>query len=116
MGSKGHEADGKKDDLVKAAFKLAKEAEVIETRKAELKAMGVKELKVLLANNGLEANCKVPDMVTAILKYEQRVQEEIRAYEAKVRDLTQQKQGEFESLSLHELKQLLVAKGLKTGV
>merc|ERR1712172_426676 len=79
-------------------------------------AMGVKELKVLLANNGLEANGKVPDMVAAILKYEQRVQEEIRAYEAKVRDLTEQKKGEFESLSLNELKQLLVAKGLKAGV
>merc|ERR1711948_62771 len=77
---------------------------------------GVKELKLLLANNGLEANCKVPDMVAAILKYEHRVQEEIRAYEAKVKDLTEQKKGEFESLSLHELKQLLVAKGLKTGV
>merc|ERR1712151_1191791 len=82
----------------------------------ELKSMGVKELKQLLTTHGLEATCKVPDMVNAILKYEQRVQEEIRAYEAKVRDLTEQKKDEFERMSLNDLKQLLVAKGLKAGV
>merc|ERR1712032_1715630 len=48
--------------------------------------------------------------------YEQRVQEEIRAYEAKVKDLMEQKKDEFERLSLNDLKQLLVAKGLKAGV
>merc|ERR1712176_787969 len=45
-----------------------------------------------------------------------RVQEEIRAYEAKVRDLTDKKKEEFERMSLSDLKQLLVAKGLKAGV
>jgi len=55
-------------------------------------------------------------MVNAMLKYEQRVQEEIRAYEGKVRELTDQKRGEFESMPLGELKTLLVAKGLKAGV
>merc|ERR1712226_1327103 len=54
--------------------------------------------------------------VNAILKYEQRVQEEIRAYEAKVRDLTEQRKDEFERMSVNDLKQLLVAKGLKAGV
>merc|ERR1712232_114060 len=44
------------------------------------------------------------------------VQEEIRAYEAKVRDLTEQTKDEFERMSLNDLKQLLVAKGLKAGV
>merc|ERR1712039_842894 len=110
------EADGKKEDLVKAAFKIAKEEEAVEVRKSELKAMGVKELKQLMATHGLEASAKVPDMVNAMLKYEQRVQEEIRAYEGKVRELTEQKKGEFESMSLNELKALLVAKGLKAGV
>merc|ERR1711870_114113 len=59
---------------------------------------------------------KIPDMVNAVMKYEQRVQEEIRAYEAKVKDLTEQKKDEFERMSLNDLKQLLVAKGLKAGV
>merc|ERR1712151_1082601 len=77
---------------------------------------GVKELKQLLATHGLEANGKVPDMVNAIMKYEQRVQEEIRAYEAKVMDLTEKRKEEFERMSLTDLKQLLVAKGLKAGV
>lgn len=116
LTSKGVEADGKKEDLVKAAFKTAKGEEAVETRRNELKAMGVKELKQLLTSHGLETSAKVLDMVNAMLKYEQRVQEEIRAYESKVRDLTEQKKGEFESLSLNELKAQLVAKGLKAGV
>jgi len=116
LAAKGIEVDGKKEDLVKAAFKLAKDEEAVETRKSELKAMGVKELKQLMAKHGLEASAKVPDMVSAMLKYEQRVQEEIRAYEGKVRDLTEHKKGEFDSMSLNELKSLLVAKGLKAGV
>merc|ERR1712232_1243974 len=70
----------------------------------------------LLMTHGLEATSKVPDMVNAVLKYEQRVQEEIRAYEAKVRNLTEQRKDEFERMSLTDLKQLLVAKGLKAGV
>merc|ERR1712039_785648 len=99
-----------------AAFHLAKEEQAIEERKHELKAMGMKELKQLLTTHGLEAPGKVPDMVTAVLKYEQRVQEEIRAYEAKVKEMTEQKKDEFERMSLNDLKQLLVAKGLKAGV
>merc|ERR1712080_732280 len=55
-------------------------------------------------------------MVGAVLKYEKRVQDEIRSYEAKVQDLTEQKKGEFDRMSLNDLKQLLVAKGLKAGV
>merc|ERR1712039_1110189 len=110
------EADGKKEDLVKAAFKIAKEEEAVEVRKTWVKAMGMKELKQLMATHGLEASAKVPDMVNAMLKYEQRVQEEIRAYEGKVRELTEQKKGEFDSMPLGELKALLVAKGLKAGV
>merc|ERR1712137_1423367 len=74
------------------------------------------DLKRLLTTHGLEAGGKVSDMANAILKYEQRVQEEIRAYEAKVRDLTEQRKDEFERMSLTDLKQLLVAKGLKAGV
>merc|ERR1712039_472197 len=116
LSSRGVEVDGKKEDFVRAAFNLAKEDQAVEERKNELKAMGAKELKQLLATHGLEATSKVPDMVSAILKYEQRVQEEIRAYEAKVKDLTEQKKDEFERLSLNDLKQLLVAKGLKAGV
>merc|ERR1711972_771180 len=116
LTSKGVEADGKKEELVKAAFNLAKEEQAVEERKSELKAMGVKELKQLLANHGLESPGKVSDMVNAVLKYEQRIQEEIRAYEAKVRDLTEQKKDEFERMSLNDLKQMLVAKGLKAGV
>jgi len=116
LTTKKVEADGKKDDLVKAAFKIAKEEQAIDERKTELKAMGVKELKQLLATHGLEATGKVPDMVNAIMKYEQRVQEEIRAYQAKVQDLTEQRKEEFERMSITDLKQLLVAKGLKAGV
>merc|ERR1711972_768621 len=64
---------------------------------------------------GLESNGKVPDMITTLLKYEKRVQEEFSAYEAKVKELIDQKKDEYEGLSLSELKQLLAAKGLKAG-
>merc|ERR1719436_1215369 len=75
--------------------------------------MGLKELKNLLASNGLESSAKLQDMVNTQLKYEKRVQEEFRAYEAKVKELTEQKKEEYEGLSLSVLKQLLAAKGLK---
>merc|ERR1712039_571135 len=116
LSSRGVEVDGKKEDFVRAAFDLAKEDQAVEERKNELKVMGAKELKQLLTTHGLEAPGKVPDMGNAILKYEQRVQEEIRAYEAKVKEMTEQKKDEFERMSLGDLKQLLVAKGLKAGV
>merc|ERR1712194_451657 len=114
--SKGREAEGNKEELVKAAFRLVQEQEAIDSRRNQLKSMGAKELKQLLATNGLESNGKIADMVGALLKYEVRVQEEFRAYEAKVKELTEQKKDEFEGLSLNVLKQLLVAKGLKAGV
>merc|ERR1712194_402788 len=114
--SKGREAEGTKEELVKTAFKLVQEQEAIDSRRNQLKSMGVNELKQVLATNGLEANGKVADMVGAVLKYEVRVEEELRAYEAKVKELTEQKKDEFEGLSLNALKQLLVAKGLKAGV
>merc|ERR1712194_776325 len=56
--SKGRDAEGKKDELVKAAFKLVQEEEAIEARRHQLKAMGIKDLKQLLATNGLESNGK----------------------------------------------------------
>merc|ERR1712187_608594 len=86
-----------------------------DARKKELKSMGLKDLKQLLASKGLDSSGKASDMVNALLKYEQRVQEEYRAYEAKVKELTEQKKEEYEGLSLSVLKQLLAAKGLKTG-
>merc|ERR1712228_703355 len=116
LNAKGAEVDGKKEDLVKAAFNLAKEEQAVAERRNEVKAMGAKELKQLVTSHGLESSSKLPDMVNAIMKYEQRVQEEIRAYEVKVKDLTEQKKDEFERMSLNDLKQLLVAKGLKAGV
>merc|ERR1712187_307694 len=86
-----------------------------DARKKELKSMGLKDLKQLLASKGLDSSGKASDMVNALLKYEQRVQEEFRAYETKVKELIEQKKEEYEGLSLSVLKQLLAAKGLKTG-
>jgi len=113
--SKGHDGEGKKEDLVKAAFHLALEEEEIEARKNQLKALGVKDLKQLLTENGLQASGKLPDMVNAQLTYEKRIKDEYRAYEAKVREMTEQKKDEYEGLPLAELKKLLEAKGLKAG-
>merc|ERR1712039_641586 len=74
-----------------------------------------KDLKELLAENGLQSSGKVPDMVNAQLTYEKRIKDEYRAYEAKVREMTEQKKDEYEGLPLAELKKLLEAKGLKAG-
>jgi len=114
--SKGHDGEGKKEDLVKAAFHFALEEEETEARKDELKALGVKDLKQLLTENGLQASSgKLSDMVNAQLTYEKRIKDEYRAYEAKVREMTEQKKDEYEGLPLAELKKLLEAKGLKAG-
>merc|ERR1712113_215652 len=43
------------------------------------------------------------------------IKDEYSAYEAKVREMTEQKKDEFEGLPLAELKKLLEAKGLKAG-
>merc|ERR1712151_345908 len=79
------------------------------------KALGVKDLKQLLIENGLQANGKLPDMVNVQLTYEKRIKDEYHAYEAKVKEMTEQKQTEYEGLPLAELKKLLEAKGLKAG-
>merc|ERR1711920_684260 len=113
--SKGHDGEGKREDLMKAAFHFALEEDETEARKNQLKSMAVKDLKELLAENGLQSSGKVPDMVNAQLTYEKRVKDEYRAYEAKVRELTEQKKDEYEGLPLTELKKLLAAKGLKAG-
>merc|ERR1712217_893045 len=89
--SKGHDGEGKKDDLVKAAFHFALEEEETEARKNQLKALGVKDLKQLLTENGLQVSGKLSDMVNAQLTYEKRIKAEYRAYEAKVKELTEQK-------------------------
>merc|ERR1712083_294381 len=89
--------------------------EEMEARKNQLKALGVKDLKQLLTENGLQASGKLPDMVNAQLTYEKRIKDEYRAYEAKVKEMTEQKKDEYEGLPLAELKKLLEAKGLKAG-
>merc|ERR1740121_2895185 len=86
--TKGHDGEGKKEDLVKAAFHFALEEEELEARKSQLKALGVKDLKQLLTENGLQASGKLPDMVNAQLTYEKRIKDEYAAYERKVQELT----------------------------
>merc|ERR1712066_201943 len=94
--SKGHDGEGKKEDLMKAAFHFALEEDETEARKNQLKSMAVKDLKELLAENGLRASGKVPDMVNAQLTYEKRVKDEYRAYEQKVQEMTEQKRTDYE--------------------
>merc|ERR1712083_340821 len=101
--SKGHDGEGKKEDLVKAAFHFALEDEETEARKNQLKALGVKDLKQLLTDNGLQASGKLPDMVNVQLTYEKRIQAEYKAYEAKVKEMTEQKKDETISKKISQL-------------
>merc|ERR1712060_249369 len=73
--------------------------EEIEDRRNQLKAVGVRDLKQLLTENGLQASGKLPDMVNTQLTYEKRIKDEYRAYEAKVKEMTEQKKTDFEGLT-----------------
>lgn len=114
LAKKGLEVSGKKDDLVEALFFAVVQENAAAARQSELKAMQPEDLKVLVSRSGLEAGSK-DQMVKALLAHEAKVREDLKAFEAKVSEVVEQKKAELDTKSNAALKDMCSAKGLAVG-
>merc|ERR1719198_2282957 len=80
LSSKGHEAVGKKEEMVEALFAILAEEEAAAKKKKELLSMPPDELKQLLSSRKLTPTGKKGDMVEAFLAHEAKMLEKSRAY------------------------------------
>jgi len=113
--SKGHEAVGKKGDMVEALFAVGEHEDAVAARKSELTAMGADELKKSLSSKGLEAG-KKSDMVEVLLAHEAKTRVDLRTYSLKVGEVLAKMREELESKTGAELKELCTSKSLKAGL
>merc|ERR550525_1133280 len=88
----------------------------VAVRKAELKSMGLPQLKELITSNRLESGSKQEAMIAAIVAHEAKRREELRVFNVKASEVVAKKKEELESKTGAELKDLCVAKELATGV
>jgi hypothetical protein len=114
LAKKGLEVSGKKDELVEALFLAVVQEDSAAARQSELKAMQPQDLKVLVSRNGLEAGSK-DQMVKALLAHEAKVREDLKAFEAKVSEVVEQKKAELDTKSNAVLKEMCSEKGLAVG-
>merc|ERR1711971_739448 len=84
------------------------------TRKNELKAKSQQELKEDMSRNGLETGTKEA-MVKALLAYEAKQREELKAFDAKVNEIAEKRKQELEGKTNTVLKEMCAAKGLALG-
>merc|ERR1719235_1044233 len=97
--------------MIEALFIAGIQEDKAVERKAELQKRSQPELKELLVLNGLEAGSK-EQMVKAMLAYEAKCRDELRAFEAKVDQAAATKQKELEGKSNMQLKEMCASKGL----
>lgn len=116
LTSKGLEASGHKDELIKAAFSMLMQEEALVARKKDLKAMGKNDLMELLSSKGLETGGSTAAMVETVLAYEAKVREDLHTYTMKVQEIVSKKKEELEGKTNDQLKELCLAYGLKVGV
>jgi len=105
---------GKKEDLVEALVYVIFQEEKLTTRKAELKALAKDELKKLVTSMGLQTGEK-DSMVEVILSHEAKVREDLKTYAVKLEAALAKKKEELEAMTFAELKDLCLAKNLKSG-
>jgi len=84
------------------------------TRRKELKAMKLAQIKGMAMRKGLSVGSK-EKMVESIIAHEAKSRENIRKHKANVRDVVGKKREEFNGKSIKQLKELLQAYALQTG-
>merc|ERR1712166_144216 len=90
LTKKGLEATGKKEELVDALFLVAVQEDAAGARQSELKSKSLQDLKELLSRHGLEVGSK-EHMIKAMLAYETKCHENLKAFEAKTGEAVAQK-------------------------
>ncbi|CAJ1443521.1 unnamed protein product [Effrenium voratum] len=87
------------------------EEEKVASRKKELKALGVADIKEMASKACLQTG-KKEDMIQAILEQEASEREAVKAREAQIRAVVVQKKEELEARSAPELKELCAVQGI----
>merc|ERR1712151_139968 len=102
-------------ELVGAVYAIIKQEEEANSRKAELKAMSISDLKALVSERALECGNSKEKMVAAVLEHEAKCREDAKAFDKKADEVIVQKREELDSKTATELKDLCSAKGLAVG-
>merc|ERR1712048_1508467 len=88
----GAEVEGKKEELVGAAYAIIKQEEEANSRKAEIKAMSISDLKALVSERALACGTSKENMITAVLEHEAKCREDAKAFDKKADEVIVQKQ------------------------
>merc|ERR1719199_1362578 len=102
---------GKRDDMIESLLIALMREDAVAARKVDLQSKSTQELKEIVLLNGLESGSK-EQMVKAMLAYEAKCHEDLKAFETKVDELAAQKETELEAKSIGYLKDLCASKGL----
>lgn len=100
--------------MVEALFLVALQEDAGAARQSELKSKSLQELKELLSRFGLEPGSK-DQMIKAMLAYEAKCRDNLKAFEAKIGEAVEQKRDELDDKTNAALKDLCGAKGLAVG-
>jgi len=111
---KGIEVSGKKEDMIEALFISVVQEHAANLRKEELKAKSQQDLKEFLGRQGLESGSK-EQMIKTLLAHEAKIQQDLKAFDAKVGGVATEKGKELEAKSNTALKDMCIAKGLPVG-
>merc|ERR1712086_1067965 len=112
--NKGLEANGKKEDMLKAMFLVGVHEDALAKRKSELGSKSQQDLKELLSRHGLETGSK-EQMIKTVLSHEDKCSKDLVAFDAKVDEAMAQKKVQLETQGNAALKEMCAAKGLAVG-
>merc|ERR1719206_601359 len=118
IAAKGQEAAGKKGDLVEALMSIFVQEEAAAARKAKLQALGLDELRKMLASRRVEfaKSDKKDVMIRALFAHEAKARKELELHQEKAVEVEAKKREELQALTATALKEMCAAKGLKVGV
>eukprot|EP00444_Apocalathium_aciculiferum_P004460 CAMPEP_0183397734 /NCGR_PEP_ID=MMETSP0370-20130417/10797_1 /TAXON_ID=268820 /ORGANISM="Peridinium aciculiferum, Strain PAER-2" /LENGTH=530 /DNA_ID=CAMNT_0025578667 /DNA_START=53 /DNA_END=1645 /DNA_ORIENTATION=- len=107
------EEEQEEEEEISEEDRIVQEEEELKTsRKKELKAMYIDELKQVATSKGVEP-CKKEDMIEAVVVVEAEERAAARAYKAKLRAVVVSKKDALEALPLPELRDVCNDYGIK---
>lgn len=111
---KGLEANGKKEEMVEALFLAVVQEDATNARKAELKSKSQQELKELCSRYGLVQGSK-EQMLKTLLEHEAKCRANLKAFDARVDEVAEKFEEDFDNKTNAALKDMCIAKGLPVG-
>merc|ERR1712139_313868 len=100
--------------MVDALFLVAMQEEAAKARKAELNSKSQQDLKELVSRCGLESGTKDQN-IKAILSHETKVREDLKAFESRIGEVSEQYEEELDKKTNAALKDMCADKGLALG-